>query len=110
MSVYLDALSVDAHSSDERLELATEILASGTGVVVFAERIALRTTPTCLVCEVIDSEPASHRCVNEYEVMVENAQKTLESESIRKCLPAIPRSWRVVEDDGTGLVELWRAP
>ncbi|MCC7461718.1 MAG: hypothetical protein IT480_04560 [Gammaproteobacteria bacterium] len=70
--------------------------------------LALRPAPACLYCEVIDPAPASHRCENEFEVLVENAQRMLDSSRLR--LPDIPRRWLVVADCGTGTVELWRAP
>ncbi len=90
--------------------MAAEILATGAGIVIFDETVALRPTPTCLLCEVVDPAPISRRCENEYEVMVENAQRMLDSSRLRKHLPEIPRKWLVVEDYGTGTVELWHAP
>jgi len=110
MTAYRHAFFIDANSSDERLELAAEILATGAGVVMFDKTVALRPTPACLLCEVVDSAPTSRRCENEYEVLVENAQRMLDSSRLRKRLPDIPRKWLVVEDYGTGTVELWHAP
>lgn len=110
MSAYRDAFSIDADSSDERLELAAEILATGTGVVMFGETVALRPTPTCLFCEVVDPAPGSRRCENEFEVLLENARRMLDSSRLWKRLPDTPRKWLVVEDHGTGTVELWHAP
>jgi hypothetical protein len=108
MSAYRDALSIDAESSDQRLELAAKILATGAGVVMFNDTVALRPTPTCLLCEVVDPAPSSRRCENEFEVLAENAQRMLDSSRLR--LPNIPRKWLVVADYGTGTVELWHAP
>ena len=110
MSAYRDAFSIDADSSDQRLELAAEILATGAGVVMFNNTFALRPTPTCLFCEVVDPAPSSRRCENEFEVLAENAQRMLDSSRLKKRLPNIPRKWLVVADYGTGTVELWRAP
>ncbi len=110
MSAYRDALSISADSSDQRLELAAEILAAGTGVVMFNDTVALRPTRTCLLCEVVDPAPSSRRCENEFEVLVENARTMLDSSRLRQRLPNIPRKWLVVEDYGTGTAELWRAP
>lgn len=110
MSAYRDALSIDANASEQRLRLAEEVLASGAGVVLFEEAIALRPTPACLLCEVVDSEPSSRRCENEWGVLVENAQRMLASSPLRAHLPDLPRRWLVVGDYGTGTVELWRAP
>jgi len=101
---------VDANSPDECLELAAEMLVTGAGVVIFEETVALRPTPTCLFCEVIDPAPASRRCENEYEVLVENAQRLLDSSRLGKRLPDFPRKWLVVESYGTGAVELWHTP
>jgi len=109
-SAYRDALSISADSSDQRLELAAEILASGAGVVMFNDTVALRPTRTCLLCEVVDPAPSSRRCENEFEVLVENARTMLDSSRLRQLLPNIPRKWLVVEDYGTGTAELWRAP
>lgn len=110
MTAYRHAFFIDANSSDERLELAAEILATGAGVVMFDKTVALRPTPACLLCEVVDPAPTSRRCENEYEVLVENAQRMLDSSRLGKRLPDIPRKWLVVEDYGTGTVELWHAP
>ena len=110
MSAYRDALSIDADSSDQRLELAAELLAKGTGVVMFNDTVALRATPTCLLCEVVDPAPSSRRCGNEFEVLAENARRMLDASRLRKHLPNIPRKWLVVDDYGTGTVELWHAP
>lgn len=110
MSAYQDALLIDADSSDERLALAAEILASGRGVVLLDELVALRPAHTHLRCEVVDPMPSSRRCVHEYEVLVENAQRALDASRLRKLLPDLPRRWSVVEDCGTGTEELWPAP
>ena len=110
MSAYRDALSIDADSSTQRLDLAAEVLATGAGVVMLNNTVALRPTPTCLLCEVVDPAPSSRRCENEFEVLVENAQRMLDSSRLRERLPNIPRKWLVVEDYGTGALELWRAP
>jgi hypothetical protein len=109
MSAYRNALSIDADSSDRRVEQAAEMLAARAGVVMFHDTIALRATPTCLMCEVVDPTPASRRCDNEFEVLVENAQRMLESSKLGTRLPDIPRKWVVVEDCGADTVELWHA-
>ena len=53
--------------------------------------------------------PHAHRCANEYEVLIENARRTLEGSKLYALLPQLPRKWVVVEDYGTGTVEVWRA-
>jgi hypothetical protein len=110
MSAYKDAFAIDDSASDEQLALAKEILASGRGYVLFERQIALRAIGAYLLCEVIDQEPSAHRCSNEYEVLVENAQRALEASRLQKFLPALPLKWLVVEDSDAGIEELWHAP
>lgn len=110
MSAYRNALAVSAAASDERLTLAAEMLASGRGVVMLEAVVAVRSAGSHIRCEVVDPMPAARRCENEFEVLVENAQRMLESSTLGKVLPDLPREWLVVEDNGTGTVELWHAP
>lgn len=110
MSAYRDALHVDDDSEVGRLRLAAQVLAEATGVVVLDGCLALRPARGVLLCEVIDSASAVHRCDHEYEVMVENARRALDASPLFPMLPAMPRRWVVVEDYGTGTVEQWREP
>ena len=105
-----DAFAVDADSPAERLALAAEILSGGRGVVLLEGVVALRSARTHLLCEVVDPAPSERRCENEFGVLVENARRMLEASKLRSFLPDLPQTWRVVEDNGTDLVELWRAP
>ena len=107
MSDYRDALKIDADSSDERLEAAVQLLSSAIGVVVLNNAVALRAMRTHLRCEVFDRTQATHRCENEYAVLVENAQRMLDHSRIGRLLPARPRRWVVVDDRAAGVVELW---
>ena len=110
MSAYRDAVAIDADSSDQRLDLAAEILTGGSGVVMVDQIVALRPTPTHLLCEVVDPMPSSRRCQNEFEALVENARRVLDSSRLRDRLPNLPRKWLVVEDCGMTTLELWHAP
>lgn len=110
MSTYEHALVIDPDCSDERLAQAVEMLATGTGVVLVGGSVALRLGPGCLMCEVLDPAPDTRRCENEYEVLVENAQRMLDASRLRQHLPPVPYRWRVVEDRGADTLELWRAP
>jgi hypothetical protein len=110
MSARERAFAIEAGASDQRLALAAEVLASGSGVVVLDGVVALRLTNQWLVCEVADPTPSAHRCENEYEVLIENARRALEASKLRALLPHLPRKWLVVNDFGTGKVELWHAP
>lgn len=107
MSAYQNALAIDAGSSDQRLALAADILAGNEGIVLLEGLIALRSMCTHLSCEVLDPSPASRRCANEYEVLVENAQRVLQASKFRQFLPGLPCRWTVVEESGTGTAEVW---
>jgi hypothetical protein len=108
MSAYRHALAIDADSPAERLTLAAQRLREREGVVLLDGVIALRLTRHELVCEVVDPEPSAHRCALEYEVLVENARRVLESSRLHDLLPELPRAWVVVEDTGASTVEVWR--
>jgi hypothetical protein len=109
-SHYHDALRIDAASSAKRIEQAAQRLASGTGLLLLDDRIALRRTQGWLACEVIDPAPGARRCAVEYEVLVENAQRALEASRIAECLPALPRKWTVIEVHGDSIVTAWPSP
>jgi hypothetical protein len=110
VSAYRDAVAIGPDDTEQRLALAADILAADAGVVVLADMLALRSTGHELLCEVVDPAPSARRCENEYEALVENARLALERSRLRDLLPPLPRRWLVVEDTGTGIVELWRAP
>ena len=110
MSACRDALAIDAEASTERLALAAQILAGREGVVMLEGAVALRSTSALLLCEVVDPMPSARRCAVEYEVLVENAQRTLEASTLRQLLPDLPRRWSVVDVRASGTTEVWRAP
>jgi hypothetical protein len=103
-------LSIGAGATDECLAQAADVLARRTGTVRLEEAIALRATRTRLICEVMDPTPSAHSCEHEYEVLVENAKRALDASALGQRLPAVPRQWLVVADDGSGPAVLWRAP
>ncbi len=107
MSAYRHAIVVAAGDSGERLAAAAAALADGTGVVLFDGRIALRPLHDLIRCEVLDPAPSERRCAHEYEVLVENARHALDASGFRRLMPRRPLEWRVVEDRGTGVGELW---
>jgi hypothetical protein len=110
MSAYKDALVVDDTSSDQRLDLAGQVLAQCESVVLLYGVVALRPTPGEIICEVIDPAPNSHRCAEEFKVLAENAGRALSGSRLAARLPSRPLKWVVVDDYGTGTVELWHAP
>jgi hypothetical protein len=109
MSAYRDALVVDDSSSDQRLDLAVGVLNRCEGVVLLDGVVALRPTPRAIICEVIDPAPTAHRCAEEFKVLVENASLVLANSKLAKWLPSRSLEWVVVDDYGSGTVELWPA-
>jgi hypothetical protein len=107
MSAYRDAFVVDDNSSDQRLALAAAVLDRCEGVVLFDGMVALRSTPHAILCEVIDPAPNTHRCAEEFKVLVENASLSLASSKFSKRLPIRPLEWLVVDDYGSGTAQLW---
>jgi hypothetical protein len=110
ISAYKHALVVDDTSSEQRLALAAEVLDRCKGVVMLDGVVALRPTPDAILCEVIDPMPTSHRCAEEFKVLVENAGRMLAGSKLASRLPRRPLQWLVVEDNGTGTAELWPGP
>jgi hypothetical protein len=104
-----DTLVIETGDTDPSFVLAARTLAAGRSVVMFDGTLVLR--PACgeLRCEVVDPTPSAHRCANEYEVLVENAQRALEASKLAALLPQVQRRWLVVGDTGAGTAELWRA-
>ena len=105
-----DILTISADSSADQVALAADALANAERVVVVDGSLALRVTRHELLCQVVDPTPSAHRCAYEYEVLVENARRLLESSRLHDLLPPLPRRWSVVEGRETGATEVWRAP
>jgi len=110
MSAYKHALAIDDNSSEPRLALAAGVLERCEGVVMLDGVVALRPTPDAILCEVIDPEPAAHRCAEEFRVLVENAARGLAGSKLASRLPRRPLRWLVVDDYGTGVIQVWPAP
>ena len=109
MSAYKDALTIKDGDPDQQLKQAAELLARGTGMVVYEGILALRPAGPIIHCEVVDPMPQTHQCANEYAVMVENVRRRFESSKLSMLLPDLPRKWLVVEDQGSGITEVWHA-
>ena len=110
MSTYKHALVVDDTSSEQVLALAAVVLDRCEGIVMLDGVVALRPAPGVIRCEIIDPNPTAHRCAEEFKVIVENASRGLAGSKLASRLPHRPIQWLVVEDYGTGTVELWREP
>src|SRR5512139_177715 len=107
MSAYRDAVAIDDDSSDERIALAIEKLGGGQGVVLIGNSLALCPTNVGIRCEVIDPMPGAHRCAEEFKVLLENAARALAASKLGRLLPDRPLKWVVVEERGSGTLELW---
>lgn len=91
-------------------EDAANALARGESVAVLDGALVLRPARGELRCEVVDPDPSARRCANEYEVLVENAQRALGASKLAALLPDLRRTWVVVGETGSDQRELWRAP
>lgn len=107
MFAYSNAVVVNESSSTAEFARAGELLQHSGAVVLYGGIIALRAEGGHIVCEVIDTEPHSHRCAEEFAVMVENARLALSDSGLD--LAGRLLQWRVVDDRPEGIVELWRA-
>ena len=105
-----DAISIELGDSDESFAVAAKALAAGRSVALLEGTLILRLAPGALRCEVVDAAPSARRCINEYEVLVENAQRALATSKLASLLPNLRRTWLVVGATGSGAAELWRAP
>jgi hypothetical protein len=65
VSAYKRALIVDDTASEQRLVEAAKMLEGCEGVVMLPGVVALRPTPSAILCEVIDPIPGAHRCAEE---------------------------------------------
>lgn len=110
MSAYKDAITVDDYSSEQRLQLAISLLERGQRVLIFNNVLVLRHTANTITCEVIDPNPNSHRCEEEFKVLVENAGRDLANSKLGRLLANKTLRWLVVEDCGTETLEVWPDP
>ena len=106
MSAYKNDLHIRANESGRRAQLAAELVLSGHGVVVIEDALALRPNDGELLCEVISRSSLD---VASYKAVVENAKALLASSSLAAVTSSKKLSWLVVEDYGTGTLELWHA-
>jgi hypothetical protein len=106
----METLVVDGSSSEQRLQLAAELLENCNGVVVLDGVVTLWPRPTETECAVAVPVHSIARCEEEYKVLVENAARALQASRLAPHMPERPLRWVVVDNFGNGSVELWRAP
>jgi hypothetical protein len=109
MSAYSDALHIQPDESGSRLQLALEVLSSGKAVVLLGQRLALRPMPGRILCEVITQLPTHNRQPAAHRSEVESAKRMLSASTIARVVRSKKLEWLVVDDYGTGTVELWHA-
>lgn len=106
----METLVVGPGASEQRLALAADLLERCEGQVVVEGIVTLTPGPEWIECAVPEPLPGASRCAEEYKVLVENAARALRSSKLGAKLPDRPLRWVVVDDDGTGIVELWCEP
>jgi hypothetical protein len=102
MSAYKDALHLTSAEQGPRLALAAEILAEGSGVVVLDGVLALRPASDKIQCEVISSGTTPPHA------QVEAAKRLLLVATLGCLVDSHKCDWLLVDEYGTGTVELWR--
>lgn len=105
-----EPLLVGPHATEQQLALAADALVSGESAVVLEGIATLTPGPDAIECSITEPIRGASRCEEEYKVLVENAARALRASPLGARLPARPLRWAIVDDDGTGVVELWREP
>lgn len=112
MTLYAYTIGIDEELAESEMDLVAQLLNHRNSLMLLVDdqMITLRDTPNELICELIDTMPNSRRCVEEFKVLVENAQRSLANSEIARYLPCKTMQWRVVENGSNGRVELWPGP
>ena len=109
MSAYKDALYLDSTSSEQRLQLAANLLLTGEVVVLLEGCLALRPYGGRITCEVIDEWSEAQHSQAEYEAMLGRGKSLLFSSKLGSMIPLDRLDWVVVQDYGTGTTQVWPA-
>jgi hypothetical protein len=109
MSAYRDALHIEIDASPARMELAAALLRRNEGTVVLSERIALRSEPQHILCEVIVDARDTLSSAEEYASLVDAARELLTTSTLGRAIAKRKLEWVVVADDGVNTIELWKA-
>jgi hypothetical protein len=106
----METLVIAPGASEQRLALAGDLLERCEGIVILEGVAKLTPHPDAIECAIVEPAPGASRCEEEYRVLVENAARALRSSRLGAHLPGRPLRWSIVDDDGTGIIELWREP
>lgn len=104
----METLVITPGASEQRLALAGDLLGRCEGIVILEGVATLTPQPDVIECAIVEPAPGASRCEEEYRVLVENAARALRSSRLGAHLPERPLRWSIVDDDGTGIIELWR--
>ena len=104
----METLVIGPGASEQRLALAADLLDRCEGIVVVEGVGTLTPGPDAIECAIAEPMPGASRCEEEYKVLVENAARALRASKLGHHLPDRPLRWIVVDDDVTGVIELWR--
>jgi len=112
MTLYAYTIGIDEELAESETDLVAHLLNHRNSLMLLVDdqMITVRDTPNELICELIDTMPNSHRCVEEFKVLVENAKRSLADSELARYLPRKTMQWRVVENGNNGRVELWPGP
>ena len=103
MSTDINGLHISSCDSVERVDLARDILTIGTGVVAIDGAIALRPEQGKVICEVISCPSNSHFDSKNIQVL---AEALISQSGLAHVLRGAEVSWVLVEDYGSGTMEL----
>jgi len=104
----VETLVIGPGASEQRLALAADLLERCEGIVVVEGIGTLTPGPDAIECAITEPMPGASRCEEEYKVLVENASRALHANPLGAHLPDRPLRWSVVDDNGAGVIELWR--
>lgn len=107
MDYYDHALRIDSASSAQRIALAADLLNNCEAVVLLNDSVALRPSPSEIVCEVIDPGTWQQRSSDDYRAMVAEAASILRNSALFHLLAPKSLRWLVVDNYGMGIGVLW---
>jgi hypothetical protein len=76
-------------------------------VVLFEKQVALRRDGRRILFEVIDPYARGTDSAGRYQDLIASAQAMFNASALSRALPDVARDWIVVNDYGTGTVQLW---
>ena len=109
MKSFRDALQISCREEGPRLQLAVELLLTGSECVVLENTVGFCPDSSGLSCEVITRHPDATNAVGLYENELEMARQMYQASTLAEALAGQALRWSVVDDYGMGRAEVWRA-